>query len=340
MLRWGVALSVAIASLASVTWPPTVAAVAAATCPSGAVPYASGADWTGYQCMDVDRPPGSGPFPAVVFVHGGAWKGGAFRAADGWREDAAELARQGYVTFNIEYDRSSVGRNVGYLREPADIRLAVEHVRTQAAAYDIDPSRIGLVGDSAGGHLSLLAAYRDVRLAAVVSWSGPGDLAELTRAFGCGNTTCADSPSPQLVARAAQLFVGRCVADEPLPLSAWPRCPTDRYALTAPVSWADASDAPTLLAAATEDPVIPTPLHVALAEAARAAGIPVREVIVPGVLHGRQLRETPSDPPGLWAAETLPFLDDCVRRPPCTPSGTGFTTTSNQPEPVDSALQP
>ena len=284
--------------------------------------------------MDVARPPsGAGPFPAVVFVHGGAWRGGSFRAEGGWKDDAAELARMGYVTFNVEYDRSSVDRNRGYVQEPLDVRRAVEHIRSQASVYGVDPTRVGLVGDSAGGHLALLGAYRDLKLAGVVSWSGPGDLAELTRAFGCGNTTCAAAPSPQYIGRFAQMFEGRCLADTRITLTGWSKCPDGRYRTTAPITWLDRSDPPSLLAAATEDPLIPFSLHVALADAARAAGVPVREVVVPGGVHARLMRETSSDPPGLWAAETVPFLDDCVKHPPCSPSGKGATTTSNKPQP-------
>lgn len=301
-------------------------------CPTGAIPYVAEADWTGYQCMDVYRPTGEGPFPAVVFVHGGAWRGGSFRSASGWKYDAAALAQQGYVTFNIEYDRNSVARNTGYLQEPLDVRHAIEHIRAEAATYAVDPERVGLIGDSAGGHLVLLAAYRDLDLAGVVSWSGPGDLAELTRAFGCGASTCADEPSLQWVARAAQEFEGRCLADARLALaSGWTKCRDNRYATTAPITWVDGADPPTLLAAATEDPLIPFSLHLTLRDAAQRAGIDVREVVVPGGVHARAMREAEGDPPGLWAAETVPFLDDCVKNPPCAATGTGTARTSNTP---------
>jgi acetyl esterase/lipase len=163
----------------------------------------------------------------------------------------------------------------------------------------------------------------------VVSWSGPGDLAELTRAFGCGNQMCADDPNPQWVGRAAQAFHVYCLADVRMGNTGWNHCTDNRYAQTAPVTYLDAGDPPTLLAAATEDPLIPFSQHKALADAASAVGVEVHEVVIPGGRHARAMRESSLDQPGLWAAETVPFLDDCLKFPPCHPSGIATAVTTS-----------
>ena len=309
---------------------PTPAAAAELSCPEGALPYVDAAGWTGSQCVDIVRPPvGAGPFPAVLFVHGGGWSGGSFRSWSGWRKDAAELAREhGFVAVTVEYDLASVGLRRAFVQEPKDIAAAIAFVRS--LPY-VDPARIGLVGDSAGGHLVLLSAWRDGGadpVEAVVSWSGPGDLAELTRTMGCGRSVCQPDPNPQWVARAAQQFEGSCLADPPLPTAGWRQCPDSRYRTTAPISVVGPGDPPALLAGATDDPLIPWNQHRALVDTARDRGVAVREVIVPGGRHGRAMRETDDDPPGLWAAETVPFLVDCVAAPPCTPDGVATATTT------------
>jgi len=93
---------------------------------------------------------GTGPFPAVVYVHGGGWSGGN-RAA--FRRQAAYMATKGYVGACIEYRLS------GEAKYPAalyDSKAAVRWLRSNAAKYHVDPDRIAAAGGSAGGHLVAL----------------------------------------------------------------------------------------------------------------------------------------------------------------------------------------
>jgi len=90
--------------------------------------------------------------PGILVVHGGGWLKGdksKFRAL------AQELASRGYVTAAIGY------RLGGEAKFPAaihDCNAATRWLRANAAAYNIDPNRIGAVGGSAGGHLVGLMA--------------------------------------------------------------------------------------------------------------------------------------------------------------------------------------
>ncbi|MBD3672433.1 MAG: SMP-30/gluconolactonase/LRE family protein [Planctomycetaceae bacterium] len=95
--------------------------------------------------------------PAVVVVHGGGWLKGdktKFRAL------AIDLAKRGYVTMAIEY------RLGGEAKFPAaiyDCNAAVRYLRAHADEWHIDPSKIGAVGGSAGGHLvGLMATGHDL----------------------------------------------------------------------------------------------------------------------------------------------------------------------------------
>ena len=89
---------------------------------------------------------------AILFFHGGGWRGGSREAM---RPDAREMAKLGYVGLPIQY------RLLGEAPYPAqihDVKAAIAWTRANAARLGIDPERIVLWGSSAGAHLALLAA--------------------------------------------------------------------------------------------------------------------------------------------------------------------------------------
>lgn len=104
--------------------------------------------------MDFRIPPGRGPFPAVVLVHGGGWITGDRRANV---EPLFEpLTNAGFAWFSISYRLASDVAVFGAAIE--DVEQAVQFIRTHAAEYSIDPSRLALAGESAGGQLASMAA--------------------------------------------------------------------------------------------------------------------------------------------------------------------------------------
>ena len=121
--------------------------------------------------------------PAVVLLHGGAWMVGSRREMKG----AAEaMAGRGVVAFAVQY------RLAPQFKWPAmldDAQTAVRFVRAKASDYGVDPLRVGALGYSAGGQLSLFLGASETRsprpsnypgqssrVRAVVNWSGPSDL--------------------------------------------------------------------------------------------------------------------------------------------------------------------
>jgi acetyl esterase/lipase len=123
--------------------------------------YGQAVDWHGNLVdlqMDMFRPVGAtGPLPAVVFIHSGAFTGG-FRSEQD--QMAQEFAQRGYVTVTISY-RIRPGEwiwfNTPDLAKAAakdarhDAQAAVRWLRAHAAEYSIDTGHIGAVGYSAGG---------------------------------------------------------------------------------------------------------------------------------------------------------------------------------------------
>jgi len=128
--------------------------------------------------LDVYRPTAPPPqgdlYPAVVVLHGGAWKYG--NKGEVFTPHHRYLAGLGYTVFDIQYRFSTEAR---WNESLEDVREAVAWVHRYAAAYHVDPTRVALMGRSAGGHMALLAAYSALApgaVAAVVAIYPPTDL--------------------------------------------------------------------------------------------------------------------------------------------------------------------
>lgn len=100
--------------------------------------------------LDLFRPNGKGPFPAVILVHGGAWITGNHAMENPF---AMELAKRGYVSATVEYRLSNEAK---YPAAIHDLKASIRWLRANAARYNIDPNRIAAIGASAGGHLVAL----------------------------------------------------------------------------------------------------------------------------------------------------------------------------------------
>ncbi|MDA1055612.1 MAG: alpha/beta hydrolase [Planctomycetota bacterium] len=102
---------------------------------------------------DVAYPKSETPTPAIISVHGGRWHGGHKR--DGSTIVVRQWAGFGFFAMSIDY------RLVGCTPAPAcyqDMQCAIRYVNAHAKEYNIDPDRIFLMGQSAGGHMVSLAA--------------------------------------------------------------------------------------------------------------------------------------------------------------------------------------
>lgn len=146
--------------------------------------------------LDVVRPERRGTGrPMVIFVHGGGWWNGDKTDLRTRRHTMQAFARRGFVTASINYrlacgtaqlPRVWMGHDLtrnyrlcgpyGIADQVEDIQASVRYLRGHAQQMGADPSRIGLFGVSAGGHLSLLAAASarpSERVRAVANWGGP-----------------------------------------------------------------------------------------------------------------------------------------------------------------------
>ena len=102
---------------------------------------------------DVAYPKADAPLPAIISVHGGRWRGGHKRDAS--TINVKQWADFGFFAMSIDY------RLVGCTPAPAcyqDLQCAIRFVHAHADHYNVDPQRVFLIGQSAGGHMVSLAA--------------------------------------------------------------------------------------------------------------------------------------------------------------------------------------
>jgi acetyl esterase len=109
------------------------------------------------------RPSGTGPFPAALQVHGGAWVN-----KDRTDNDfmAKALAESGILVASIDF---RMPPEAAYPASLADINLGIRWLKARARLYGSRPDWVGSFGTSSGGHQALLAALRpdDPRYAAL-----------------------------------------------------------------------------------------------------------------------------------------------------------------------------
>jgi alpha-L-fucosidase 2 len=137
--------------------------------------------------LDASIPDGPGPFPAVILVHGGGWRAGDKSGGPqkGYMAPMQDpLSQAGFAWFSINY------RLTPKFPHPAqieDLETAIRWVKAHAAQYHVDPKRIALAGESAGGQMVGLAAVRaddSTRVAAVVGFYGLYDFLTPSKALG------------------------------------------------------------------------------------------------------------------------------------------------------------
>jgi len=241
---------------------------------------------------------GTGPYPLVVFVHGGGWRLDP-EGSEGASGIAAvlQLARRGYVVAVPAY------RTSGEAKFPAqllDVKSAIRYAKTHAATYHAAADRVAVWGASAGGNIAALVAttcgvlqlepaamspampggpripYLDpaadscVRTA--VDWFGPIDFSTMdAEAESDGQTGkqhgLAGSPESQ--------YLGCAVAE----------CPAERVQAADPITYAGSGSAPTLIMHGLADRRVPWQQSQQFYDALQAHGVESRLVLVPDADH-------------------------------------------------------
>lgn len=139
------------------------------------------------QFVELRTPEGDGPFPVIVFIHGGFWRN--LYDASLAHPQAADAREHGYATWNVEY-RSVGDEGGGYPGTLDDVAAAVDALALVDAPLDLD--RVFVVGHSAGGHLALWIGQRDDPAVTPKLVVGQAPVADLANSLDLGRGAVID----------------------------------------------------------------------------------------------------------------------------------------------------
>jgi acetyl esterase/lipase len=103
---------------------------------------------------DLYKPTAPGVYPTLLLIHGGGWSRTSRANHRFW---GPYLAERGYVAFSADY-RLATNDRPTYPQNVHDLKAAVQYLRGSGAVINVDADRIGVMGESAGGHLAALLA--------------------------------------------------------------------------------------------------------------------------------------------------------------------------------------
>lgn len=192
--------------------------------------------------------------PAVLVFHGGGW---AWGGKEDFREECVYLARQGFAAACVEYRLS---RERIYPAAANDAKAAVQWIRANAAQFGIDPAKIVVMGNSAGGHLAALL----------------GVTPETAR-FGTATSVGVSARVSAVVAIAATVdMLGKDRLDPwstRIFMGGRPHEAPDRWAEASPINHVDPSSAPFLFMHAKDDEAVPYSDAAAMQKKLEKAGV-------------------------------------------------------------------
>lgn len=222
--------------------------------------------------LDLARPKtGTGPFPAVLCIHGGGFRAGNRQSYDGL---CLKLAGRGYVAATITY---RLAPKYPFPAAIYDTKAAVRWLRANAKKYNIDPERIGVTGGSAGGHLAQFLgvtggvkefegdggnAEQSSRVACVVNYYGPSDF---TKSYGKSVDAAEVLP----------LFLGGNLQQA-----------RHKHIVASPLYWVTPDAAPTLCVHGTEDKYVAYEQAVWTIDRLKAADVEAELLTLEGAGHG------------------------------------------------------
>ena len=225
------------------------------------------------------KPSNDQPLPVIVNIHGGA-----FRMGDkgmGVSEIASLVASGDYAGVSINYRLSN---EAIWPAQIHDCKAAIRWVRANAARYQLNPDKIGVIGASAGGALvamlgtsggvaeleGTIGAHVGVSsdVQCVVDQFGPVELLTMAE-YQSGGKTANDATSPE-----SQLIGGPVQENK------------DKARAASATTYASNEDPPTLIFHGTADPLVPFKQSERLYGALKKAGVETYFVPVKGAGHG------------------------------------------------------
>ena len=245
------------------------------------VVYARANGWEGKLDIYARLPPGplqagqqAPPTPTVVFIHGGGWVRGT---KEGSMLRALPYLAMGYAVVNVEYRLANVSLAPAAIE---DCRCALRWIVAHAKEYNLDPARLIVAGESAGGHLALTTGMiptssgfdrtcqdpTEPKVAAIVNFYGITDVADLL-----------DGPNKKPFPESWPYTV-QWLGNQPNRM--------DVAKASSPLTYVRAGVPPTISIHGDADNLVPYAHSVKLQQAMQKAGAPHELVTIPRGGHG------------------------------------------------------
>lgn len=242
---------------------------------------------------DVYLPNEPGPLPAVLLVHGGAWRQGNKSHMTLY---ANKLAAAGFTCVSIAY---RLAPEHPFPAQIEDCKTAVRWMRANAAKFKIDPARIGALGYSAGGHLVALLATTDPSS----KLEGP-DADGTSTKVACvvaGGAPCDFRLIPPNV-KGMAYWLGGTRAEKP-----------EVYEQASPAKFVTPDDPPTLFFHGDADRLVPLGGVRRMQSALDAAGVTAELYLVQGAGHVEAFLNPTA------VGESVKFLEKHLKTSPAAP---------------------
>lgn len=247
------------------------------------------------QLLDIYLPAKqTGKLPLVIWVHGGAWMLNDKYADMGYMKNTVkEFIDNGYALASIDYRHST---EAIFPAQIQDCNAAIEYLYQHADAYNIDKSKIALVGFSAGGHLASLIGlshnnavkdfYADgtkanFSIKCIVDFYGPSDLIAIS---GSTDTAVNNNRSPVAIL-----------------LGAMPTLRPDLAKKASPVTYIGKNDPPFFIVQGEKDESVPNSQSILLSSWLNINGVANELTVVPGAPHYGEMFDVESIRKDLFA---------------------------------------
>ncbi|RAS75540.1 alpha/beta hydrolase [Priestia endophytica] len=149
-------------------------------------------------------------YPLIIYLQGCGW-GWSNQDLFAFIPQLSEIAKHGFAVASVQYRLSSEAL---FPTQLEDVRTAIRFLKTNASKFNINPEKIGIWGDSSGGHLALLAGLtasesnqkhlQDCRVQAVVDWFGPTNFLSMSQYPSVFDHDSPQSPESKLIGGAVQ----------------------------------------------------------------------------------------------------------------------------------------
>lgn len=266
------------------------------------------------EALDLFLPEGNGPFPLVINIHGGAFRFGSKEMLDA--QIAIALLKSGIAVATINYRLSDEAKFPAAVQ---DAKASIRFLRANAVKYRLNPKKIIVFGQSAGGNIASLIGTTGIvtdfddpelgnadvsaKVQGVINWFGLTDFAKMDEQLkiqGCSekdqNHGLSDSPEAY--------YLGAALAEIP-----------GIVRKANPVTYITKDTPPFLLQKGDEDCLVPIDQSKQLYDALKAVGVKAEFEILKGVGHGDMKGSKPVFLSDKNVKRVLTFIESIFKQP-------------------------